>query len=105
MFEYRRKGKLYSIVSLDVTPRAGSDKTIFTYKIKSASETSSFRIFIHFPNCLILQNRLQSRAIREIALKKIQEWLDHGGGESENIYILPEDIPKQEYTPYGISPA
>ena len=99
MLKYRRKGKLYAIIHLKSIPHPGSDKIILDFEIRPDPDSPSFIFSVHFPNTLILKNRLQSLSVREIALTKVQERLGLGTVEDANIYVLPEDIPFQPYRP------
>lgn len=105
MIQHKRRDKIYVISLSCVTPRPGSDKTVYHYKVESNPAKISFNLFIHFPNALILKNRLTESSLNEILEKKAIEWLDQGIEETTNIYILPEDILQNPFRPSGISPA
>ena len=89
---YRRKGKTYTILLSNIKSRPGSDKTIYTYHLRERSGSELLEYFVHFPNYLIMHNRLSSQTVRTIAVKKINDWLDAGKHDVTNIYILSEDV-------------
>ena len=93
MMEYRRRGRLYSIERGGVERRPGADKSVLTFHVKSGEENFSIDLYVHFPHSIIYRTNLPESVLEEVSLRKIQDWLDHGMSGSQNIYIVPEDIP------------